>query len=255
MNFYWRKTLGLIRSRLIYYWKPFNKRKLKGFYSTFIKPGDLCFDIGAHLGNRSDAWLSLGAKVIAVEPQPGCTEFLKNKFSHLPDFTLIEKAVGKEQGKATLHISSLTPTVTTLSSENWRTMINESSGIHVAWDTQIEVEVITLDDLISQYGIPAFCKIDVENFELEVLEGLHEVIPALSVEFFSKTPDMTIACIKRLEALGSYEYNWSFGESQKMVNKDWQNSRETINLLSNLSPGAPSSGDLYAKLINVKNDQ
>ena len=251
MNFYWRKGLGLLRSRLIYYWKPFNKRRLKSFYSSFINPGDLCFDIGAHLGNRSDAWLSLGAKVIAVEPQPACIYFLKNKFSNNPQFTLLEKAVGSQPGKATLHISSLTPTVTTLSSETWRNMINESSGIHVEWDEQVEVEVVTLDDLISQFGLPAFCKIDVENFELEVLQGLHQAIPSLSLEFFSKTTEVTIACIERLESLGNYEYNWSFGESQKMVNKNWLDSTETINHLTNPSPNTPSSGDLYARLINT----
>ncbi len=250
MNFTWRKYLGMLRSRLIYYWKPFNKRKLKRFYSAFIEPEDLCFDIGAHLGNRTDAWLSLGAKVIAVEPQPACVHFLKNKFSSKSKFTLLEKAVGSQPGKATLHISSLTPTVTTLSSETWRTMINESSGIHVEWDEQMEVEVVTLDNLISQFGLPAFCKIDVENFELEVLEGLNQVIPALSIEFFSKTPELTMACINRLDNLGTYEYNWSFGESQKMVNKNWLNSTETINLLTLLSPDAPSSGDLYARLVN-----
>lgn len=249
MNFYWRKTFGLLRSRLIYYWKPFNKRRLKRFYRAFIKPNDLCFDIGAHLGNRSDAWLSLGAKVIAVEPQPVCIQFLKNKFSNNSNFTLLEKAVGRQPGIATLHISLLTPTVTTLSSETWRSMINESSGIQVAWDKQIEVEVITLDDMIKQFGCPAFCKIDVENFELEVLQGLNQVIPALSIEFFTKTPELTVACIKRLETLGNYEYNWSFGESQKMVNKGWLSSQETINQLSNPTAESPSSGDLYARLI------
>ena len=201
------KYLGIFRSILIYYWKPFNKRKLKRFYSQFIQPNDLCFDIGAHLGNRSDAWLSMGAKVVAVEPQPACISFLKKKLSKFEQFTLIEKAVGKEKGQAVLHISSLTPTVTTLANDDWRAMINDSSGFEVSWDKTLEVEVITLNDLIHQYGLPVFCKIDVENFELEVLQGLDFAIPTLSLEFFSKTPELTLACIKRLEEMGPYEFN------------------------------------------------
>jgi hypothetical protein len=79
MKFNLNKYLGVLRSVMIYYGKPFNKRKLKRFYRQFIQPDDLCFDIGAHLGNRSDAWISLGARVIAVEPQPACISFLKKK--------------------------------------------------------------------------------------------------------------------------------------------------------------------------------
>ena len=67
-----RERLGIFRSVAMYYWKPFNKRRLKRFYAQFIQPGDLCFDLGAHLGNRANAWLALGAKIVAVEPQPSC---------------------------------------------------------------------------------------------------------------------------------------------------------------------------------------
>ena len=64
----------------MYYGKPFNRRRLKGFYSGFIGKGDLVFDIGAHLGNRSEAWLALGARVIAAEPQPICVQYLQKRF-------------------------------------------------------------------------------------------------------------------------------------------------------------------------------
>lgn len=247
------KQLGILRSVLIYYWKPFNRRRLKRFYSQFIAPGDLCFDIGAHLGNRSDTWLSLGAKVIAVEPQPACVAFLKKKLGNQPQFQLIEKAIGSRPGNAILHISSLTPTVSTLANQDWRQMINESSNFEVSWDETVEVEVITLNDLIQQYGAPVFCKIDVENFELEVLQGLDHAIRTLSFEFFTKTPELTLSCIDRLETLGNYEYNYSFGESQKMVCGTWVNVDQVIKHLSTLGPNDPASGDLYARLIDSKN--
>jgi FkbM family methyltransferase len=250
MKFNLNKYLGVLRSVMIYYGKPFNKRKLKRFYRQFIQPDDLCFDIGAHLGNRSDAWISLGARVIAVEPQPACISFLKKKLAGNPQFSLIEKAVGKQKGKAVLHISSLTPTVSTLASADWRNMINDSTGFEVSWDEKLEVEVITLNDLINEYGPPAFCKIDVENFELEVLQGLAHPVKTISFEFFTKTPDMTLKCIQRLEAIGRYEFNYSFGESQKMVCPEWLNSQGVRKQINNLGPEDPASGDLYARLIN-----
>ena len=40
------------------------------FYSNFISSNDLCFDIGANIGSKTEAFLAIGASVVAVEPQP-----------------------------------------------------------------------------------------------------------------------------------------------------------------------------------------
>jgi hypothetical protein len=47
----------------------------------------------------------------------------------------------------------------------------------------IRVPVTTLDIAIEQFGVPAFCKIDVEGFEVEVLKGLSHAITNLSLEY------------------------------------------------------------------------
>src|SRR5262249_60695009 len=53
------------------------------------------------------------------------------------------------------------------------------------WDetAAIEVNVVTLDSLIDEFGVPDYIKIDVEGFDLEVLRGLSQPIALLSVEF------------------------------------------------------------------------
>ena len=85
-----REQLGILRSRIMYYAKPRNRQRLMRFYAPFVPAGSLCFDIGAHLGNRSDAWLRLGAKVVAIEPQPACIRFLKKHFlkNHLKNLRM-----------------------------------------------------------------------------------------------------------------------------------------------------------------------
>ena len=42
------------------------------FYGVFLLPGDLCFDIGANLGNRTRCFRHLGCEVVSVEPQTFC---------------------------------------------------------------------------------------------------------------------------------------------------------------------------------------
>lgn len=86
--------LGLWRSVLMYHAIPLRRRRLTRFYAQFIRPGDLCFDIGAHVGSRLRAWTPLGARILAVEPQPECMALLRRWYGDLSHITLIEQAVG-----------------------------------------------------------------------------------------------------------------------------------------------------------------
>jgi hypothetical protein len=58
------------------------RRRARGlhFYRRFIPHGGLCFDIGANVGDRSELFLTLGAHVVAVEPQARCAEALHRRF-------------------------------------------------------------------------------------------------------------------------------------------------------------------------------
>ena len=116
-------------------------------------------------------------------------------------FTSNKKAVSDTPGELAFHVSQLTPTISSLAGKEWQTAIQDKSSFQVSWDFSIPVEVITLDQLIEEYGIPVFCKIDVEDFELQVLQGLNTAIPSLSFEYFSPTIDRTLKCIDRLEEL------------------------------------------------------
>src|SRR3970282_98282 len=72
-----RARRGLLRSLLIYYGVPFKLRRLADLYRPFVEPGDLCFDVGAHVGDRTRALRRLGGRVVAVEPQPACLGLLR----------------------------------------------------------------------------------------------------------------------------------------------------------------------------------
>lgn len=246
--FHFRKKLGLLRSIAIYYWKPFNEKRLMRFYRQFVAPGSLCFDLGAHLGNRTNAWLKLGARVIAVEPQPLCMTYMQKRFGTNPNLVLEQIAIGTQKGQRPMHVSYLNPTVSTFSDENWRKIIDDDTPYKVNWDETIMVEMLTLDQLIEKYGLPAFCKIDVENYEVEVLKGLSQAIPALSVEYFPATIERAIECLEMLEDLGKYEYNWSFGESQKLNSAEWLTSEKMKKILSAIKK-EDSYGDFYARLL------
>jgi FkbM family methyltransferase len=242
-----KSRFGRLRSELIYVWNPFTRRRLLRFYRQFVHPGALSFDIGAHLGSRSRAFLDLGARVIALEPQPQCAAYLQKRWGGERRFTLIAKAVGAQPGMATLHINRLNPTISTLAPDSWRRAMAAAAEWPERWDHPVEVEVITLDRLIEEYGLPHFCKIDVEGFEEQALAGLSHPIPSLSFEFISFEKDRALACIRRLMCLGIYRFNWSRRERLRLESPSWVNAPGVEQMLHAWGAGIVS-GDIYARL-------
>ena len=241
------RAFGLARSLAIYYGIPGRARRLRNAYGRFIAPGALCFDIGAHVGNRTRCWLDLGARVIAVEPDPAMATVLRALFGRRPSAEIVETAVGASAGSGTLYVSRRTPTVTTLSAD-WMEAVSRSRGFGgVAWDDRRHVEVTTLDALIARYGLPDFCKIDVEGFEAEVLAGLSQPLPALSFEVVPAARWVADECLERLGKLADYRFNITVGERHAFAWRDWIDAAGMRAWLSQRGGDDPS-GDIYALL-------
>jgi len=237
---------GLLRSLAIYYGLPGRARKDRAFYRQFVQPGQLVFDVGAHVGNRLRVLRQLGARCVAVEPQPLFADLLQRLYGRDEQVVLVREAIGAAIGEATLHISRRTPTVTTLSA-GWMAAVRQADSFaDVRWEEAVTVPVTTLDALIARHGTPDFCKIDVEGSELAVLEGLSVPLPLLSFEYIPATQEMALACIERLQALGDYRYNWSVGEAQRLASAVWLDAREMAARLGEMGVN-DRSGDLYAR--------
>jgi len=241
------RVFGLARSLRMYYGDPGHRRRSLAFYRQFVRPGDLCFDIGAHVGNRSRCWSKLGARVVAVEPQPDFVRFLRWLFRSDPRVTVVNEAVGASPGSLTLHISRRTPTVSTGSVAFIAETRRAESFAWVRWDSSCEVTATTLDRLIETNGRPDFVKIDVEGMEHEVLKGLGSALPCLSFEFIPASLGSALASIDRLESLGRYRYNVALGEGLSLLHHDWQPADALRQWLQARDPNS-DSGDVYARL-------
>lgn len=242
------KWIGVLRSIAIY-WRPGRQKALREFYAPFIHPGDLVFDVGAHIGDRSAAFAALGARVIALEPQPHLVPWLQLFVRSHKQVKIRCEAVGAEPGNAKLAVSVLTPTVSTAAAMWRHNMSTKHTGFRgVKWGQTLQVRVTTLDHLIATYGEPQFCKIDVEGGEADVLAGLSRPLEALSVEFVRGATEIAVACVDRLETLGPYEYNAVAGEERRFVFDSWIGAKEAREWLEGGAAGL-SSGDLYAKRV------
>jgi FkbM family methyltransferase len=242
-----RAARGVIRSLRIYYGDRQRRGALDRHYARFVAAGDLVFDIGSHVGDRVAAFRRLGARVVAVEPQPALARTLRLLFSRDKSVTVVESAVGRKAGAVALKLNLDNPMVSTAS----EAFIAASHGAP-GWEGQhwirtIQVPVTTLDALISRHGGPRFIKIDVEGYEAEVLAGLGTPAPALSFEFTTIQRDVARACIAHCAAIGYRAFEASLGESLAFEHGRTLGAAEITDWLMGL-PATANSGDIYATL-------
>ncbi len=220
---------------------------MDALYRRFVGPGGLAFDIGAHVGDRISSFRRLGARVVALEPQPGPARALRLIHGRDPHVALLGAAVGDAGGEVRLHLNTANPTVSTLSESFVQAAAGADGWEGQVWDRVIVVPCLTLDDLIACHGRPDFIKIDVEGFEDRVLRGLNVPVVALSFEFTTIARDVSERCLDRLSALGDYRYNLALGETQELVLETFVDAAAMRQYLREL-PHAANSGDVYAVL-------
>ncbi len=154
---------------VIYYGVPFHIRRMTRFFAQFLRPGDLGFDLDTHVGHRIVAWRRLGVRVIAVEPQPDLVSLLLLIYGEEAGVEVVPTAVGARDGAHDMLISRRTLTRSTLSRDRAEKIAQTEAFGSVCWDHTHLVRVSTLDGLIAKFGVPDFCKIDLEGLECDVL--------------------------------------------------------------------------------------
>lgn len=208
---------------------------------NLISPGDLVFDVGANRGNMAQEFVLAGAHVVCIEPQPNLAAAIRDRFAINPHVTVVEKGLGAIRGRSSMSVSSKTDILSTFA-EHWKV----GRFKNMVWDQQIEVQITTLDDLVSEFGTPRYCKIDVEGFERDVVRGLSSKIGVISFEFTSEYIEHSMEVIEMLIRLGYRHFNASVGDQPEFQWAEWAPYYEIVRALM-LSSSPDLWGDIYAR--------
>jgi FkbM family methyltransferase len=205
----------------------------RSFYSQFVERGDLVFDVGANVGDYAQALLTVGAKVVAIEPDPRNLGVLKKRFGG-KNVVIEPCAMGEREGSADLHIArekSDRSTLSTLWAKN-----AECSEL-------VKVPLSTLDVMAKRHGLPKYVKIDAEGYDAEVLLGMSFRPEMVSFEYAPGDLSVATRCV---ELLSGYTFNFALGEKAKFELDRWATEKEIIELLSAV-PTSINYGDVFGK--------
>lgn len=217
--------------------------RMGAFYSQFFQPGETVFDVGANQGEYSEAFANEGANVVAIEPNPAFHErllALGRIASVTPEFV----AIGAEPGEGMLNICS-TSGFSTLLPSNSEWMKDSPDYADVSWVGEVKVPLTTLTELARRHGEPAFVKIDVEGFELDVLKGMEFRPRYVSFEYGVRRKDIALNCIALLANRG-YRFRPIGGRTFRFVEPDWMEGAAAETWLRERAVSSGEYGDIFA---------
>jgi len=144
----------------------------------------LVYDVGMHEGEDTEFYVKRGFKVVGIEANPFLAEKLQNKFA--PEISsgqvrIVNKAIAAAAGTARMAVSATQTVFSTLLDDYAQ---RSATSYHVD-SSYVDVECITFDEVLREYGMPYFLKIDIEGSDMLCLEALQKFDtkpPYVSVE-------------------------------------------------------------------------
>jgi len=167
-------------------------------YRTFV-------DVGAHVGTWVKALTHNCEKILAIEPVLH-KELIENinKWNSNNVFVLCE-AAGRENTTSTIKVFDV----------HSRSTMCDQHPISDPADNEfklLEINVKTLDNILKDQNEVDLIKIDVEGYELEVIEGAQDVLkrlnPMLCIECHS--PSILAELFERMEEVQVYYWNAAY---------------------------------------------
>jgi len=138
---------------------------------TSIRAQDTVWDVGANIGYYTSKFAESAKSglIVAFEPSPSTFPLLQEKFRHTSNVHIENVALGDDEGDKSFFIAK----------SSVEDSLFNRSGVYA---TEVKVRVARADSYAESFP-PNVIKIDVEGFELEVLNGMHKTLLSPSLRY------------------------------------------------------------------------
>lgn len=192
--------IGILRPlrNFVFWFRGYNHAESEiHFYERIIRPDYLVFDVGANRGQSSEVFTKLGAKVVAFEPQQDLHREIRQICGRKAKLIIEPYGLGAQVEERKFFITAYDQVASLR--EDWE-------GVRIG---ESKIQISTLDTQIEHHGVPDYCKIDVEGWELEVIKGLTHSIPLISFEYHLTDKELECArdVLSVISMLGDYSCN------------------------------------------------
>ena len=205
--------------------------------SWLIRPGDMVFDVGAHLGFfavYASRLVAPGGTVYAFEPVPETHQRLVQTLSlnRSENVVAMPTAICDQVGQRPMNLFA--PTFSAWNSLGTPVM-KAPDGRRLAPTTAISVPTGTLDQFTTDQNVAKinFLKLDVEGFEKQALGGARRLLQERRIDFIcfeiSQAPlrGAGVRAREVFDLLASHGYRaWSFDAKQCQLNGPVRDSTE-----------------------------
>lgn len=133
---------------------------------------NLIYDVGAHNGDDTAYYLRRGFRVVAIEASPVMAAALKTRFSKEIDdgcLILLNIGVAEKEGELEFWVCD--------DVSEWSSFILGAASRSGARHHSVTIEARRFSSILSQYGVPFYCKIDIEGHDQMCLAALDKSDP------------------------------------------------------------------------------
>lgn len=128
----------------------------------------LIYDLGLHTGQDTEFYLKKGFNVVAIEANPILIREAEQYFASEVDsgqLKLLNVGIGKERGKFPFYVHK--------EHSHWSSFDFDIGTQRGDYEI-IEVEMIPLDEVLTEFGTPYYLKIDIEGMDFIALQSLRK---------------------------------------------------------------------------------
>lgn len=139
--------------------------------------GSVFYDVGANIGTVSDAMVGLASRIVAMEPDPASFASLSRRMAGKA--VCINALIGPD-GAERLFLHN------EIASASSTSVAPDEAHVGGEYSKVATLSAVSLDTIAQIHGQPDLVKIDVEGFELSVLDSAKAVLagrPIIVMEF------------------------------------------------------------------------